>query len=251
MSSRCNVSTNYTPEEIQEYLAALQHESTLDFIPALVFLSLLIVVGIAGNTLVLVVYKTKMTRTLRVLIIHLAFFDLLADILVIPGEIYDMFHVWNFKLPTVCKIRRFYSATFIISSALILVAIATASIKFSMTRYKVVCGSLGNHLTLAQTKLLSIAIVMVSSLIATPYAIIQGSQTVKTPDPLITGSFCQVDDSYTKTIWPTVNSIAWLVMFIFCSLLIVKCYVCIGKTTWKQTGLCARNRKSAFRRDSS
>ncbi|XP_055897715.1 uncharacterized protein LOC106067079 isoform X3 [Biomphalaria glabrata] len=127
MSSRCNVSTNYTPEEIQEYLAALQHESTLDFIPALVFLSLLIVVGIAGNTLVLVVYKTKMTRTLRVLIIHLAFFDLLADILVIPGEIYDMFHVWNFKLPTVCKIRRFYSATFIISSALVLVAIATAS----------------------------------------------------------------------------------------------------------------------------
>ncbi|KAK0045140.1 melatonin receptor type 1B-B [Biomphalaria pfeifferi] len=180
-----------------------KHESTLDFIPALVFLSLLIVVGIIGNTLVLVVYTTKMTRTpLRVFIIHLAFFDLLAEILVIPGEIYDMFHVWNFKFPTVCKIRRSLSATFIISSALILVAIST-------TRYKVVCGSLGNHLTLAQIKLLSIANVMVSSLIATPYAIIQGSQTVKTPDPLITGSFCQVDDSYTKTIWPTVNSFAW------------------------------------------
>ncbi|KAK6979368.1 melatonin receptor type 1B-B [Biomphalaria glabrata] len=225
MSSRCNVSTNYTPEEIQEYLAALQHESTLDFIPALVFLSLLIAVGIAGNTLVLVVYTTKMTRTpLRVLIIHLAFFDLLADILVLPGKS-------NLRVSPMI-----FQTTGILEAA-----------------YKVVCGSLGNHLTQAQTKLLSIAIVMVSSLIATPYAIIQGSQTVKTPDPLITGSFCQVDDSYTKTIWPTVNSIAWLVMFILCSLLIVKCYVCNAdnKTTWKQTGLCARNRKSAFRRNSS
>ncbi|XP_055897714.1 uncharacterized protein LOC106067079 isoform X2 [Biomphalaria glabrata] len=128
MATQNNVSKNYTLAEIEEYLSMLQEKSTLAFIPTLVYLSLLIVVGSIGNSLVLVVYSTKMFRTpLRVFIMSMAVFDLLINILIIPGEIYDMFHVWNFKLPTVCKIRRFYSATFIISSALVLVAIATAS----------------------------------------------------------------------------------------------------------------------------
>ncbi|KAK0045153.1 olfactory receptor 5K2, partial [Biomphalaria pfeifferi] len=71
--------------EIKADLSQLQQESTLAFIPALIYLSLLIVTGSIGNCLVLVVYFTKIIKTpLRIFIMGNTVVDFLIMVIVIP-----------------------------------------------------------------------------------------------------------------------------------------------------------------------
>ncbi|KAI8779046.1 D(2) dopamine receptor-like [Biomphalaria glabrata] len=219
---------NYSTEEIKEYLSALQHESTLAFIPALIYLSLLIVVGSIGNCLVLIVYLSKMAITpLRIFIISMAIFDLPTTILVIPGEMYDMLHVWDFDEPLFCKVRRYLNAAIVLSSVFALVAIAS-------TRHRMVCDPLRHQWTVKQAKVASCILATAAFILTIPYGIIHGTQTIKTPNPQISGHFCEVDDLYVLTIWPNVNSAFFILVFIICSLTMSVFYVCIGRQTWQQ-----------------
>nr|KAI8726122.1 G-protein coupled receptor 84-like isoform X2 [Biomphalaria glabrata] len=184
------VSKNYTTEEIQEYLSLLQHQSTLAFIPTLVYLSVLLVVGSTGNCLVLVVYCTKMTRTpIRIFIISMAVVDLFINIILIPGELYDMFHVWDFDLPILCKIRRFLNCVTIMFSILVLVAIA-------ITRYRAVCCSPVKFVSIKQALIICVLISTISIILSINYGLLNGRQTKKTPNPQIFGHFCDIDDRY-------------------------------------------------------
>ncbi|XP_055897708.1 uncharacterized protein LOC106067079 isoform X1 [Biomphalaria glabrata] len=242
MATQNNVSKNYTLAEIEEYLSMLQEKSTLAFIPTLVYLSLLIVVGSIGNSLVLVVYSTKMFRTpLRVFIMSMAVFDLLINILIIPGEIYDMFHIWTFQLPVECQIRMYLNGLLVFSSAFLLVAIAT-------TRYKMVCRPFEKQVSLTQSKYICGLVVLISSVISIPHGLIHGSQTRKTPEPNIEGHYCQVDDSYYPTVWPTLNSAFFVLLFVSCSSVIIYFYICIGNTSWRQSKHFTTNKNNLVTR---
>ncbi|KAH9507518.1 Neuropeptide FF receptor 1 [Bulinus truncatus] len=224
-----NVSHNYTSDEIEQYLSLLQHESTIAFIPTIVYLCLLIVVGSVGNCLVLYVYSTRMTRTpLRIFIICMAVSDLPTNIIVIPGEIYDLFHVWDFDQPLTCKLRRYLNGVFLMSSSFVLLAIAAA-------RYNIVCRPFGKQLTITQAKIISVTIMIIALVTSIPYCIIYGSQTIETPNPKIFGHFCQVDDDYVKTKWPRIISAFYLLVFIVGCIAMVVLYTCIGLKTWRHT----------------
>ncbi|KAH9507610.1 hypothetical protein Btru_051579 [Bulinus truncatus] len=81
-----NATYKNTTEYVQQYLSMLQHQSTIAFIPTLVYMCLVSVTGCVGNCLVIFVHYKKMTRTpLKMLIISMAVFDLLIDVIVIPG----------------------------------------------------------------------------------------------------------------------------------------------------------------------
>ena len=82
------VGMSISEAERQEYLQQLQDKTTLTMIPAMVLLLLMAVVGIIGNSLVLYVYSRKFNiNGTRVLILVVAAFDLLANVIVIPGEV--------------------------------------------------------------------------------------------------------------------------------------------------------------------
>ncbi|KAK6979370.1 orexin receptor type 2 [Biomphalaria glabrata] len=221
-------SNNYSREEIREYLATLQSESTLAFIPTLIYMSVSIVVGCVGNCLVIVVYSTKLIRTpLRIFIVSMAIFDLLTNLFVMPAKTHELFNMWDSDMPTLCRLQKYLNSSFVITSGLILVAIAT-------TRYKMVCHPFGKQVTIKQAKIISVILALSAFLISIPYGIIHGTQTKETPNKNINGSYCQVDDSYVKTIWPSLNSGLFILVFLVCSAVIVVFYTCIGRTTWKQ-----------------
>ncbi|KAH9507620.1 hypothetical protein Btru_051634 [Bulinus truncatus] len=225
MTSSRNTSHNITPEEIQQYLAHLQHQSTMAFIPALIYLCLLIALGTIGNTLVLVLYSTKFTKKpLRYFIITMATTDLFTCCIVIPGEIYDMFHIWDFDNPIVCKIRLYLNSSFVLSSVVVLVVIA-------ITRYQIICNPFKKQISIDQTKLLCVASLIFAFVISIPIAVMLGSHTIKTPNPLIVGRYCQVDDSYVNTIWPILNSALFILLFIVSAFIIIIIYSRIARTT--------------------
>ncbi|KAK0045141.1 orexin receptor type 2 [Biomphalaria pfeifferi] len=200
-------SQNYTLEEIQHYLSELQYQSTLAYIPTFIYMSVIVFVGFFGNCMVIIVYCSKMTTTtLRLFMVVMAVFDLLINTIVIPWKMYDLLHIWNCDLPTLCKIQKYLNASVVLSSAGILVAIAA-------TRYRMVCHPFGRQVSIKQSKLICIWITLTSFVISGPYGVIHGTQTKKTPNPQITGRYCQVDDSYVKTIWPSLNSGFFVLIF--------------------------------------
>ncbi|CAL1543747.1 unnamed protein product, partial [Lymnaea stagnalis] len=169
-------------------------------IPTVTFLSLVAVVGVTGNGLVLFVYARRFSKTpLRILIIAMAGFDIVTNTVVVPGEIYDSYHFWDFDNPLLCQIRQFINASAIIASNSILLAIA-------VTMYRKICRPFCRQVDAAQAKVISVAIAVVAMIFSVPYAIIHGRQKKSTHVLGVDGYFCEVDDNYKQTIWPTINS---------------------------------------------
>uniref|UniRef100_A0A2C9LYL0 G-protein coupled receptors family 1 profile domain-containing protein n=1 Tax=Biomphalaria glabrata TaxID=6526 RepID=A0A2C9LYL0_BIOGL len=221
-------SQNYTLEEIQHYLSELQYQSTLAYIPTFVYMSIIVFVGFFGNCMVIIVYCSKMTTTsLRLFMVVMAIFDLLINTIVIPWKMYDLLHIWNCDLPILCKLQKYLNASVVLSSAGILVAIAA-------TRYRMVCHPFGRQVSIKQSKLVCIWITLTAFVISGPYGVIHGTQTKKTPNPQITGRYWQVDDSYVKTIWPSLNSGFFMFIFSVSCTLVSVLYIRIGRTTWRK-----------------
>ncbi|XP_059175222.1 cannabinoid receptor 2-like [Physella acuta] len=115
------------PEERGRILEDLQNDVTLQMIPAMTYLVLLGVIGLIGNSLVLFVYSRKFRRNpTRIFILAIASFDIVTNTVVIPGEIYDMFHIYDFNFPYLCKVRLFFNAFTTMAAAMVLVAVAVA-----------------------------------------------------------------------------------------------------------------------------
>ncbi|XP_005100125.1 type-1 angiotensin II receptor-like [Aplysia californica] len=121
---------NTTPHNVTEseriaYLAELQAQTTLIMLPTIVLLILFAVVGLFGNTLVLIAYSQKFRKTAtRIFVMAIASFDLVTNVLVIPVEVYDMFHIWDFDNAHMCRVRYFVSSVTTVSSATLLLALS-------------------------------------------------------------------------------------------------------------------------------
>ncbi|KAI8779039.1 neurotensin receptor type 1 [Biomphalaria glabrata] len=222
MLSIANVSKNLTNDERKLYLSALQQESTIAFIPTFVYLGLLAVVGIPGNSLVIIVYLTKMTiKPLSIFIISMAVIDLIICTLILPGEFYHLFHVWDFPEKLVCQFYLSVSAWLVISSGLMLVAIA-------IIRYMMICNPLKKQVTPTRAKCICSLNIFIAIVVSIPHGILQGKHSRQTQHPNIVGYYCQVDDSYVETIWPTLDSAFFFLLFIVTSFIVTYCYVRIG-----------------------
>nr|KAI8748131.1 neurotensin receptor type 1-like [Biomphalaria glabrata] len=201
---------------------ALEQESTIAFIPTFVYLGLLAVVGIPGNSLVLIIYLTKMTiKPLSIFILSMAAIDLITCLLILPGETYRLLHIWYFTEPIACQIYMALCAQFVISSGLMLVAIA-------IIRYMKICHSLKKQVTLTQTKCICSFNIFIALVFSVPHGILQGKHSRKTQNPNIVGYYCQVDGSFVPTIWPKLNSASLFLLFFVTSSIIAFCYVRIG-----------------------
>ena len=76
--------------------------------PVIVYLVILMVIGLFGNTIVLYVYKFRFRRsTSRVFILSLASFDLMTCVFGMPFHILDMVFPYEFYWSEVCKTLSF------------------------------------------------------------------------------------------------------------------------------------------------
>ena len=71
---------NISEEDRRKYLQELQAQTTLAMIPAMIFVILMAVIGVIGNSLVLYVYSRKFVLNgTRVFILVIAAFDLMTN----------------------------------------------------------------------------------------------------------------------------------------------------------------------------
>ncbi|GFN92484.1 neuropeptide y receptor type 1 [Plakobranchus ocellatus] len=168
-------SWNISDAEAQHYIDLVQADTTKIVIPIITFLIFLAILGAVGNALVLLVYYRGFKKgATRVLILFIAAVDLFSCILVIPGEVYDMFHLWDWTNTGVCRARMLVSGTSTVASALALLWVA-------IVRYRKVCHPFGWQVGSRHARIATVAVLLFSILAASPLAVVNGRQTKPIP----------------------------------------------------------------------
>ncbi|BFZ11021.1 hypothetical protein BsWGS_14060 [Bradybaena similaris] len=216
-------------ESVEEYLQRLQNKTNLTLIPAVVMMGTFAVTGLIGNILVLIVYSKKFTLSpTKVLIMTIASFDLVANVGAIPSEATVLFDSWNFSRPALCKSKVFLLAFSTLGGGMSLLVVA-------IVRYRKVCRPHAWQVTIRQTIIASVAVAAIAFIVSIPYVIIYGIKSKETPCLDVKGSECYADNHYFYTIWPLMNNILFILLYVSFSTSLVWLYVLIGVTAWKHS----------------
>ena len=137
-------------------------------IPAIVYISLVMVLGLIGNSFVCYYYTFKEKKSTNTFfIVVLSVFDLLTCFIIMPSEIAIISLYYTFLDNFACKTLRFISFSLAIASILTLVAIA-------INRYKRICHVARPQMNITQARRISVIIVLLSILLALPSLFIYG-----------------------------------------------------------------------------
>ena len=131
-------------------------------IPALVYITLIMVLGLFGNAFVCYYYTFKEKKSTNTFfIVVLSLYDLLACFITMPTEIATITLYYTFVDNIACKILRFVNIFLEIASILRLVGIAS-------DRYKRICHVTRPQMNMPQARRVSVYIVLLSILVAIP-----------------------------------------------------------------------------------
>ena len=194
--------------DIESFLQEKNSQAAKLFLPAIVYTSILMVVGSFGNGLTLLIYLRYLVRpsTKRLFILVLASCDFISCSLLLPALVVEIYYPFTFTAYGLCKAMRFLFYFFPLASILTLLLI-------SVERYIKICHPIKRQVTLSFAKR---QLVIVTVLLpATPAAILNGFSTVQTGVHNISGVGCQIADDFKKTTYPLIYNIFLLSFTIF------------------------------------
>ena len=164
--------SNWNAEEARKYIV---HD---------IFLVLYFFVGVIGNAVVLVVYRTKLKKSdNRYFFPFLAFFDIFACAIRAPFELWKTLLPVNFQDILGCQIVWWILNVFTFSSIFLLVVI-------TFQRYLKVCHPFGFQLTLNIRRCCLVVVVFLSMGFASPFIIWNEKLEIPNPERNVTGYIC-------------------------------------------------------------
>lgn len=197
-------------------LEELNDEKARHRLPTVVFLSILIPLGITGNSIVLAVYSQKYrSSTFRTYILTLAVLDLLSCLIGMPFEVVDNVYPLMFYSEEFCKVGKFFGQILKIGSAFVIFLMAVC-------RFKKICRPFSKSISIKMARNLCILSIFVAILFSWPFAIIRGKQHRKFVGGVI-GYACSVDDELKDTSYPFIYAIVIFAInvFVFIGLIIL------------------------------
>ncbi|XP_050414547.1 cholecystokinin receptor [Patella vulgata] len=222
--------TNLTNEEKWSYLVDLdQEETTVRMFAAMIFIGILGVVGLFGNILVIIVYaKYFKHNPSRIFIISVAVFDLISNILCIPGEIFDLKHSFRFQNAALCKYFRFNNVFAAASSISMLVIIC-------IERYLKICRPFKPQIELRVAYKLVGIVASVSFISSLPAIVVYGVKTKKINKygVEIDAYECNISDDYQGSVWPSIYKAGQFLTFLVFAVILIVLYSLIGLTIYR------------------
>ena len=192
----------------------------LRYFPVFVFLVIIMCVGVIGNALVLFVYCKRFRKTSsNYFIVAMAIFDLLACLIGLPTEIYDLRNSFTFYNSTVCKIFRYSESVVVYGSAIILTEIA-------VDRYFKICRPL-TMIEINKIRIMCIAAGVAAVLISIPALILFGiSRTpISANGIVVEGYDCSIEEQYRKQTFSKVYYYSLASVFIMTVILLSGLYI--------------------------
>ncbi|XP_060591196.1 uncharacterized protein LOC132746134 [Ruditapes philippinarum] len=152
---------NATKSQTQ-LLSDLNDEEAKLFIPVILYVGILMLIGTIGNSMVVYFYGCKSKSSTSVsFIFALAIFDLVTCVIGMPMEIADLRYFFNFKNEFACKALRCVTHFTSISSGITLVVIA-------VDRYRRICKPFDRQLNNKHVKVICVCTGVVSILFSWP-----------------------------------------------------------------------------------
>ncbi|XP_045164214.2 alpha-2A adrenergic receptor-like [Mercenaria mercenaria] len=189
-------------------LNKLNDEEVIRQIPLIIYLTILSISGIAGNSLVCYVFAKKCSiSTYHIFITVLSIIDLLTCCVALPLQLSLQFWQYTFDSVYHCKFALFLNTWTTITSVVLLLCVA-------FDRYRRVCAPFSWQVSLRAAKRIcavSPAIGLACSWIS---PIIYGIQKREHSFYNITISRCGVTEDMKETLFPLINNIVFAVLFL-------------------------------------
>lgn len=212
---------NETKVDPDKLLRELNDRTALRFLPVIIYMSLLMLIGTFGNLMVLIVYLRKRLKcSSDYFILNLAFLDLLTCLIGVPVEIADLRDPYMFYAPAACKLLRTVESFSNMGSTLTLMAIA-------MDRYKRIC-KLGERFSNQKAKRLCVGAILIGAITCWPAGVVFGKKTVDVGIPGANTADCSTADEMRNTIYPLLYHGLVMLYFIICVIFVLFVYVRIS-----------------------
>lgn len=231
---------SYSNKTLQEYN---DEEANRRLIPV-IYLGLLMLIGIPGNLIVLIVYRSRYPKsTTRMFITGLAMADILVCVVTLPFEITEMRLQYTFYNSWCCKFFRACNTLFALSSIFILMGL-------SGDRYRRVCTPLKLQMTSRHATIYIIFCVVLAVIFSWPNFFISGIRLVNLGNN-VTGYDCSFSDQFAKTKYPTLYGATLFLVFIICMISLIVLYSLIGRQILKHFQFRRRFSKSSTSKSTS
>ncbi|XP_070209698.1 neuropeptide FF receptor 1-like [Littorina saxatilis] len=231
---------NASDDDIDDFLHGINMDYVSAVAPGITFLSFLMVLGLVGNTLVIVVYYRRFKPSVtRVYILAMAVCDFLINVLAIPMQIVMVRFTVTFYVTWGCKAIFVGNVAFVLFTGAILVAVA-------VDRQKAICRNRPGALNSVRGAYRAVVIsAVVSVLVACPYAELVEDHVITFPHSNITGNGCAAADKYLHTPFRKVYLAVLTLLYIVCVTIMVVSYARIARYLWQhQATTTTLNRRS-------
>ncbi|XP_070209843.1 neuropeptide S receptor-like [Littorina saxatilis] len=228
-SSNDDVTTGSTRQEldpynVDEFLNQKNAEYVSNAVPTIVFIAVVMVAGIVGNTLVFNVYYRRFKPSVsRTCILAMSNLDFLLDVCALPLQITEICFSATFYSVWACKMSRSFSLFLVLFSAIVLVAV-------SVERQTVICSK--RHLSLKSGYLCILYCGVAAFVLALPYAVVTGKHTLRFPGSNITGAQCSISDEYKFSAFFNVYTSIVGLAYVLCVVIMSVSYGRIVRHLW-------------------
>ena len=217
---------------MEEYLWMKNREFVDTIAPTLAYLTIAMVAGLIGNSVVFTVYYKRFNaQATRTYILALSACNLLNDLLVIPTEIATLSVRYSFKAAGPCRMIVAVHGFLVPLSAFLLVAVA-------VDRYRRICRSTGgNEASWCKGAQRCVVLCVTLAFIYTvPSTVLHGPKAVPvsvTGRENVTGFTCfAVDNAFAGSLFPVIFDNATIAILALTIMVIVTCYALIGRHLW-------------------
>ncbi|XP_060569516.1 orexin receptor type 2-like [Ruditapes philippinarum] len=208
-------------------IVQLNATELLKYLPVTIILLIIMCVGIAGNILVIYIYKSKFKRSsARVYILSLAFADLTVCIFGIPYHVLDLTQILTYPNKYLCKVFSYFIGACTFSSIFILLVVG-------LDRYLKVCRPLKRQIVDFGDRKACIIAVLVAIAISVPNGIIYGHSSVNTGVNNHTGIECFIDDDYQGSSLVFGYLVFNMFVFLISVVILIIFYTLICRTIYK------------------
>ncbi|XP_076434934.1 vasopressin V1a receptor-like [Babylonia areolata] len=191
--------------------------------PFLVYIVLLMLVGLVGNSLAFLVYHRRFPHNpTRTYILAISLCDLMTNVVALIAEMTDAFFYYTFYWDWACKLLKTVMNVLCLFSGFVLVAVA-------LERQSIVCARFPTaRRQRGRTVMAALAVCCTLSVgLSVPRAVLLGS------DPLEGGAYCNTQDSYWDSPFPVVYNLALIVVFLLTLVTMCVCYLRIAVHLWR------------------
>ena len=213
-----------------DVLWELNNEKAKSFIPAILYVGILMLIGTFGNIIVLYFYgfKTKPTPSTG-FIVALAVFDIISCVVGMPMEIADLRFYFNFKSMAACKTLRVVTYFASIGSGLTLVIIA-------IDRYRRICKPFERQLKRKHVKTACVVIGILAAAFSWPAAVFNKVEEVDIEslhNITVKGHDCTLTKNSSFKTYILVFKLIYAVAFVLITGILSVLYTFVGKQLYR------------------